>query len=62
MTENLTKSVLWLIERNGYTVTMLPGRVIATNAEGETYVVTGSDPYTLACELAENIGVELADG
>jgi len=62
MTRIITESVLWLIRRNGYAVTVLPDRLIATGCDGETYVVTGADDYEMACELANKLGLELDDG
>jgi len=55
-------SVVGLIEQSGYAVTTSSDRIIATGTEGETHVVTGSDSLAMACELAEQLGVELDDG
>ena len=36
--------------------------VTATHPSGERWRVSGGDPYQAACELAAQLGVELADG
>ena len=46
----------------GFTVTVRDGRIDAVDSEGERYVVTGDDVYTMACELATTVGIDLEDG
>lgn len=58
-----TKSVLWLLERQGYRIVATATRLKATHNEtGETFIVNGDDPYANACELAQKIGIDLEDG
>ena len=61
-----TRAVLEVIHQAGYatTVVKLDGiyHVTATDPAGERWWVSGDDPYQLACELAAQVGVDLADG
>ena len=58
-----TKSALWLIEKQGYRIITTATQVKAAHNEtGETFIVNGDDPYANACELAQQVGIDLEDG
>ena len=58
-----TKSVLWLIEKQGYRIVATATQLKATHNEtGETFIVNGDDAYANACEPARQVGLELGDG
>ena len=58
-----TKSVLWLIEKQGYRIVATVSQIKAAhNQTGETFIVNGDEPYANACELAQKIGIDLEDG
>jgi len=57
-----TRAVLETVRGAGYTVLIREDFVEAIDhADGERYVVCGRDTYTMACELAEQVGIELED-
>lgn len=64
MTDEVTRAVVWLIEEQGYNVTISGDRVTATAlASDERYVVRGSpSTYDAVCELARLVRIELDDG
>ncbi len=67
-----TQAVIDLIRDNGYAASVrpVPERecpaltydVMAVAESGERYVVRGEDIHEAVCELAGQVGIELADG